>query len=378
MPHSLWSGVYAELQTTSHYSFLRGVSSPAELMIAAKALGHTALAITDRNTLGGLPRAYEAAGVTDLRLVVGCRLDLVCGTSLLVYPRDRAAYGRLCRILSLGKARAGKGGCTLSWTDVEEWGEGWLAALVTDDRGASLADDLDRLRSVFGDDAYVTMTRRLQPQDHLRLQAIYEAAIAARVAPLATGDVLYHAPERRVLQDVVTCIRHGCTIDDVGLRLDAHTNRHLQSPAEVWRLMDLWPDAVARTQEIVERCTFSLDELVYDYPEEVSGGEPAQARLSRLVEEGVTWRYPGGPPTSGSRSRSHTSCQLIDAKRIAPYFLTVESIVRFARSPRHSLPGARVGRQLGRLLLSRHHVDRPCRPGPSLRAVRLGEPRRAA
>ncbi len=327
----VWAGAYAELQTTSHYSFLRGISSPAELIVSAKALGHSAIAITDRNTLGGLPRAFEAAKVAQMRLVVGCRLDLRCGTSLLVYPIDLVAYGRLCRMLSLGKSRAGKGACDLGWEDVEDWGDGWLAALVTDLPGERLTRNLSRLCHVFGNAAYATMTRSLAAGDHLRLQAVYEAARAAGVLPIATGDALYHAPERRILQDVVTCIRHGCTIDEAGFRLDAHAGRHLQAPAEIARLMADWPDAVARTNEIALRAAFRLSDLRYDYPEEVAGGQTAQGRLSRLVEDGLAWRYPTGAP-SAVRNQVRHELRLIATKQIAPYFLTVESIVSFARS----------------------------------------------
>src|ERR1700734_858772 len=117
---------YAELQVTSHFSFLRGASSCEELFATAAALGIEALGIVDRNSLAGMVRAHEAAKATGVRLIVGCRLDLECGTSLLVYPTDRSAYGRLCRLLTVGKGRAGKGACHLGWSDVEEWNAGLL------------------------------------------------------------------------------------------------------------------------------------------------------------------------------------------------------------------------------------------------------------
>src|SRR3954454_23981606 len=149
---------YADLQVTTHFSFLRGVSSPEELFSAAALLGIKALAIVDRNSLAGMVRAHEAAKVTGVRLIVGCRLDLQCGTSILVYPTDRAAYGRLCRLLTLGKTRAGKGSCHLAWPDVDEWNEGLLAVLLSDGQGDCLPDELARLRGVFGDRAYCTLT----------------------------------------------------------------------------------------------------------------------------------------------------------------------------------------------------------------------------
>src|SRR6185369_484770 len=153
----------AELQVTTNYSFLRGASSPEELFSAAALLGIKALGIVDRNSLAGMVRAHEAAKVTGVRLIVGCRLDLQCGTSLLVYPIDRAAYGRLCRLLTTGKTRAGKGDCHLDWPDVEEWNEGLLAILLPDEPKLDLASELARLRRIFGDRAFCALTRRFLP-----------------------------------------------------------------------------------------------------------------------------------------------------------------------------------------------------------------------
>src|ERR1043166_2261438 len=140
---------YAELQVTTHFSFLRGVSSAESLFSAAALLGIDALGVVDRNSLAGIVRAHEAAKVTGVRLIVGCRLDLEDFPSVLVYPTDRAAYGRLCRLLSLGKCRAGKGKCLLSIQDVEEWNEGLIAILLTDKADAALSESLARLRSIF-------------------------------------------------------------------------------------------------------------------------------------------------------------------------------------------------------------------------------------
>src|SRR5258708_1956576 len=142
---------YADLQVTTHYSFLRGVSSPDELFSAAALLGIKALGIVDRNSLAGMVRAHEAAKVTGVRLLVGCRLDLQCGTSILVYPTGRAAYGRLCRLLTIGKARAGKGHCHLDWPDVEAWNKGLIGVLLPDDVRGDVSEELQRLRGIFGD-----------------------------------------------------------------------------------------------------------------------------------------------------------------------------------------------------------------------------------
>lgn len=156
---------YADLQVTTHFSFLRGASSPEELFSAAALLGIKALGIVDRNSLAGMVRAHEAAKVTGVRLIVGCRLDLRCGTSLLVYPTDRAAYGRLCRLLSVGKSRAGKGKCDLDWPDVEAWNEGLLAILLPDDVTRDLDEELATLARIFGDRAYCALTRRFLPNE---------------------------------------------------------------------------------------------------------------------------------------------------------------------------------------------------------------------
>lgn len=166
------SARYAELQVTSHFSFLRGASSAQELFATAALMGIEAIGIVDRNSLAGVVRAYEAARTTGVRLVVGCRLDLVCGTSILVYPTDRPAYSRLCRLLTLGKHRAGKGKCDLHWGDLVAYGEGMIAILVPD-----LADDacgmrLRRLREAFGDRAYLALTLRRRPNDQMRLHEL--------------------------------------------------------------------------------------------------------------------------------------------------------------------------------------------------------------
>jgi error-prone DNA polymerase len=322
---------YAELQVTTHLSFLRGASSPRELFEQAKLLGLPALGITDRNSLAGIVRAYEASKETGVRLVVGCRLDLTDGASLLVYPTDRAAYSRLCRLLSLGKGRAGKGKCALTWEDVEAWSEGLLAVLLGDDADEALLLNLHRLKRTFGDRAYLALIRRFAPNEYLRLWQVEQAAQAAGVPTVAMGDVLYHHPSRRMLQDVVSCIRQGCTIDGAGFRLERHADRFLKDPAEMARLFDRHPEALARTGEIVRRCRFSLDELRYQYPSETDPGETAQEKLERLTWDGARRRYRKELPDRVAAQLRH-ELNLIESLNYAPYFLTVHSIVSFARS----------------------------------------------
>src|SRR5580704_12044899 len=323
---------YAELQVTSHFSFLRGASSCEELFATAAILGVGALAVVDRNSLAGVVRAHEAAKATGVRLVVGCRLDLSDGESVLVYPTDRAAYARLCRLLSLGKKRAGKAKCDLAWADLVAYGEGLIAVLVPDDADRDCALRLRRLREAFGDRAYVALSLRRRPNDQLRLFELSNLATSMRVPTIATNDVLFHEPGRRILQDVVTCIRHNVTIDELGDRRERHADRFLKPPEEMHRLFGRFPEALARTAEIVDRCRFSLQELAYQYPEERA--DPAltpQQTLETLTWEGAADRYPEGLPDSVRATLLH-ELQLIEKLKYAPYFLTVNSIVKFARS----------------------------------------------
>ncbi len=320
---------YAELQAASHFSFLRGASSCDELFAEAAALGLHALAITDRASLAGSVRAHVAAEAAGIRAIIGCRLDLLCGAVLLVYPTDRASYARLCRLLSLGKSRAGKGACKLAWDDLADYSAGLWAILVPDDACAS---NLQRVRSIFGDRASLALTLARRPGDAIRLHDLANLAAQARVAVVATNDVLFHAPDRRILQDVVTCIREGCTIDAVGFRRERNADRHLKAPAEMARLFARWPDAVARSVEIADRCRFSLSELRYQYPNEVAApGVTPIAELTRRTWLGAAWRYPGGVPDKVTAALRH-ELTLIDRLDYAPYFLTVDAIVRFARS----------------------------------------------
>ena len=323
---------YAELQVTSHFSFLRGASSCEELFARASVMGIEALAIIDRNSLAGIVRAHQSAKTTGVRLVVGCRLDLSDGSSVLVYPTDRPAYSRLCRLLSLGKKRAGKAKCELGWSDLIAYGDGLIAVLVPDIANEDCALRLRRLHEAFGDRGYLALSLRRRPNDQVRLHELSNLATRMSVATIVTNDVLFHEPGRRILQDVVTCIRHGVTIDELGEHRERHADRYLKSPGEMQRLFARYPEALARTVEIVERCRFSLDELAYQYPEERA--DPTltpQETLEKLTWEGAAWRYPEGLPDDVVQTLRH-ELRLIEKLSYAPYFLTVNSIVHFARS----------------------------------------------
>ena len=322
---------YAELHVTSNFSFLRGASHPEELFAQAAAYGIRALGIADHNSLAGIVRGWEAARTTGVRLIAGCRLALRDGTVLLTYPTDRAAWSRLCRLLTLGKARTGKGGCDLDWPDLVAGGGGLLHVLVPED-GAALPAQLDRLRHSAPGRAYVAGTIRRRPDEAARLHRTAELGQAAGIPMIATGDVLFHLPDRRILQDVMTCIREGCTIDAAGFRRERFADRHLKPPEEMARLFARHPDAVARTMELAARCTFDLGDLRYQYPDEVE--DPAltpQQTLERLTWAGAELRYADGVPEAVSAQLRH-ELGLIAQLDYAPYFLTVNSIVRYARS----------------------------------------------
>ena len=323
---------YAEVQTTTHFSFLRGASSADELFAKAAELGITALGIVDRNSLAGIVRAWEASKTTGIRLVVGCRLDLVDGTSILVYPTDRPAYSRLTRLLSLGKSRGGKGKCLLHFEDVEAYAEGMIGILVPDEADDVCAAQMRRVSKIFGSLAYLALSLRRRPNDRLRLHKLANMAGDFGLKPVVTNDVLFHEPGRRQLQDVVTCVRNRTTIDAVGFDRERHADRFLKSPQEMHRLFPDYSRALARTQEIVDLCKFDLGELQYQYPDEaIVPGLDAQRSLTKFVWEGAVDRYPEGIPEKVRSSILH-ELKLIEEMRYAPYFLTVYSIVRYARS----------------------------------------------
>ncbi len=331
---------YSELQVTTHFSFLRGASSCEELFSTAALMGMPALGIVDRNSVAGVVRALYAAeqlaseqGLA-IRAIPGCRLDLVDGASLLVWPEDRAAWSRLTTLLSRGKARADaqrgeKGRCFLHWEDVAAYAQGLVAALVP---GHDVdADHMRWMADLFGTAGHVCLTHYRRPGEALRLHRIAAAAGAHGLTPLATGDVLYHAPDKRMLHDVVTAIREKCTIDELGLRRERSADRHLKPPAEMERLYRDHPLALAASAAIVERCTFSLRELDYQYPEErVMSGRTSQQALEQLARNALARHFDGAPPDDYTGMLDH-ELKLVGKMDYAPYFLTVMSIVSFAR-----------------------------------------------
>jgi error-prone DNA polymerase len=323
---------YAELQVTSNFTFLEGASHAEELAVQAAALGHAAIAITDRNSLAGIVRAHVACEGKEIRLIVGCRLDFMSGDSLLCFPQDRAAYGRLCELLTVGRRRAPKGECHLHYADLVSYAEGQtVIGLPPLEMTAASKAFLQLLPQDFPGRAYLALTHFYRGDDAERLHDLHLFASEIGLPVVATNDVLYHMPERRPLQDILTCIRHGCTIDDAGLRLLANAERHLKAPAEMERLFRHYPDATANVATIIDRCTFDLATLKYEYPDEVTEpGETPQQTLARLAWKGAEWRYPDGV-TEEIRKQIQHELDLIQERDYAPYFLTVASIVKFAQ-----------------------------------------------
>jgi error-prone DNA polymerase len=325
---------YAELAVTTNFSFLEGGSHPEEYAAHAKELGLAAIGIADRNTLAGVVRAHVAARDAGVRLAVGARLVFADGTpDCLAYPRDRAAYGRLTRLLTLGNRRAEKGACHLTVGDLAAHAAG-LSLIVLppprlDDRFAPL---LAHLSDTAPRHVWLGAAVRFDGGDHRRLQQLSALAGAARVPLLAVGDVLYHEPGRRALQDVLTCIRAHTTIEAAGRRLAANAERHLKSPAGMAALFAALPDAIAETIAFLSHITFSLDDLRYEYPDESHAGYAnPQAALAALTAQGAATRYPDGVPAAVQATIDH-ELAIIAGLEYAPYFLTVYDIVQYARS----------------------------------------------
>ncbi|MBB3892514.1 error-prone DNA polymerase [Phenylobacterium haematophilum] len=329
---------YAELQTATNFSFLRGASHPWELVSAAGMLGMAAIGITDRNSLAGVVRAWtQMRSMKDtpfaVKALTGCRLDFADGTpSLLCYPSDREAYGRLTRLLTLGQLRAEKGGCELHWGDFAGHAQGQLVLIVPPARlDEAFENQVVQIAGDLRGDVWLAASRDYGPRDLQRISRLAALAERAGAPMVATNDVLYHAAERRPLQDVLTCIRETCTIHEAGLRLAANAERHLKSPTEMERLFARYPGAVERSLEIVERIEFDLSQLSYEYPDEpVPPGKNAIQHLRDLTWEGAQWRFEKGMGDKERRTLEH-ELDLIEKLGFANYFLTVHDIVRWAR-----------------------------------------------
>lgn len=322
---------YAELQISSNFSFLRGASHVEEIAIIAKALDLKAFALTDRNTLAGIVRGHQAAKDYGLSFIPACRLDLQDGISLLAYPSDRAAYARLTSLLTCGNRRAPKGDCYLWLEDVVRFSKGILFALLPETSPDLCKNTLGALREQLNDGLYLAASYRYHGQEKRRILALNSLGQQARTPLLATGDILYHAPERRLLADTLACVREGVRIDTAGYLLAANAERFLKAGHEIARLFSDTPNAIRASLEIAEACKFSLDELRYNYPNEQTPEDiPPQAYLAEKAHEGLTRRFPGGIP-EGLEDTLERELSIVEKKAYAPYFLTVFDIVQYAR-----------------------------------------------
>ncbi len=330
-------GGYTELQVTTNFSFLRGASHPGELVSRAAELGHKKIAITDRNTFAGVVRAHVAAKKAGIEIIPACRLDLVDGPSLLAYPTDQEAYSRLSGLLSIGNLRTEKGKCELYREDVYAHAKGMKFVAVPPpslsrqfDIEPSFEKNLYQYREALGNDLYLAGSRFYLGDDQKLLYRLSQLAGRLDIPLVATNDVHYHVPERRQLQDVITCVREKCTIYDAGFRLHQNAERYMKPAGEMLRLFRQYPDAIRRTQEIAEACTFSLNSLKYVYPHELTGeGRTPQQELEFLTWEGARRRFGENVPEKYD-ALIRKELAFMEKKNYASYFLTVHDLVRFA------------------------------------------------
>ncbi|MGL9622864.1 error-prone DNA polymerase [Bradyrhizobium sp. U531] len=337
---------YAEIGITTNFSFLRGGSDPRAYVHQASKLGIAAIGIADHNTLAGVVRAWNELGNDKVlhkpKLLIGARIVFVDGTpDIFVYPRDRAAYGRLCQLLTRGKrgddiTRIEKGECHLRFADLLEFSEGQLLIPTLPHRfdAGQVLDLLARLKASRAGGVWLAASLIYRGDDRRRLARLDDLAAKAKVPLLATNEVLYHDPGRRPLQDVLTCIREKTTIEAVGRRLEANAERFLKTPREMARLFRDFPDAIRETMRFAEKIEFTLDQLKYQYPDEpVPPGKTAQGHLEDLTWAGVD-KYFGGIENIGDKLRATLKKELalIAELKYAHYFLTVHDIVHYARS----------------------------------------------
>ncbi|WP_084678903.1 error-prone DNA polymerase [Methylocystis sp. ATCC 49242] len=322
---------YAELATTTNFSFLRGASHPEEMAATALALGHSGIGIADRNSLAGVVRAFSylrahRESVGDFRLAVGARLVFRDGTpDILCYPKDRAAYGRLCRLLTRGNSRTQKGDCALFLDDLIEFGEGQHVILM--ENGAPPPALMEALHGRL----WLAATALYGPRPRARLAGRVELAQTLRLPLVAVNDAHMHVADRRPLADALTCIREKTTLDEAGFLLSANAERHLKSGEEMARLFRLAPRAVEESARFIDALDFRLTDLAYEYPSELREGYASeQEALEALSRAGAMTRYPKGAPQDVEKLLER-ELQLVAELKYAAYFLTVHDIVRFAR-----------------------------------------------
>ncbi|MCC8407690.1 error-prone DNA polymerase [Mucilaginibacter sp. UR6-1] len=325
---------YVELQVTSNFSFRRGGSHPEELVDQAADLGYQAIGITDRNTFAGLVRAYVVARDRNIRLIPGVRLDLLDGPGLLAYPTDKAAYGRLSALLTLGNLRAEKEKCYISKSDVYRHAEGSYFIIIPPDK---ITQDFE-FELVFTNhvqdykvnlpNLFLAATKYYTGDDEKRLFLLSELGVPL----VATNDVHYHHPNRRELQDVLTCIREKCTVFNAGYKLHQNAERHLKEKAEMERLFRKYPQAISNAGAIADACRFDLKSLKYKYPSELTtGGRTPMEQLTYLTWKGANEFYKGDIPAKVKKALDE-ELEIIAELDVPDYFLTVEDYVTWARN----------------------------------------------
>ena len=345
---------YAELHCLSNFSFLRGASHAEELVERAQALGYTALAITDECSFAGIVRAYVAAKQVGVKLLIGTELVLVDGMKLVLLAQNRAGYGNLSAIVSLGRRRAEKGAYQLSRGDLARGVADCLVLWIAS--AEATPGDGFWLQSSFPERCWIAFERHLQPGDNERLTKLRTLSATTGVPLVASGDVHMHARGRRPLQDVLTALRLKTSVDRAGHALFANGERHLRSRLRLSRLYP--PDLLAETLRVAALCDFSLDELRYEYPEEVvPAGQTLTGYLKSEVERGLAVRYPGGA-SDKVRQQIAYELALIAEMNYEAYFLTVYDIVNVCQGKGDSLSGAWLGGQFGRVLRPGHYRSR--------------------
>ncbi|MCH2177934.1 MAG: error-prone DNA polymerase [Mariniblastus sp.] len=345
--------MYAELHCKTNYSFLTGGSHADELVHQAAALGYSALAITDENSLAGIVRAYAAAKESPVKLIVGAEIIPNDAPPVVLWAPTRTAYAQLSRLITVGRRRAPKGECWLELDDIAAHNTELLAGVVpalVGDR--SRVDHIDSThpshewffrrslsagqeqcyRELFGERAYLLAELYQGVDDHWRISQLQQLSQQTLMPLVAAGDVLYHFPSRLPLHDVLTAIKHRTTVDQADELLLPNAQRHLQTILQRQAAFAEIPDALTRNLEIADRCSFCLSQLRYEYPEELApNGKTPLEHLRQLTFAGARQRYADNIPNTVQLQLNH-ELKLIQELKYEAYFLTVWDLVRFARN----------------------------------------------
>ncbi len=331
------TGSYVPLWVKSNYSFLEGASHPDELVEEVHRLGLPTLALTDRDGVYGMVRAYVAAREQGVKVIVGSEVTLADDSTILLLAQTRRGYGNLCRLLSVGRLRSPKGESRVEWSEVCSRAQDLVAVLpcgksvlARDDHARIIRD----LRDAFGSDRrlYLLAARHKEAHERALERELRNRATTFDIPVVAGSEVLYHTRERRDLQDVMTCIRHGVILATAGRRICANAEHALQAPEAIRRLFSDDPYAVHRTIEVAERCTFSLDEICYRYPsEKLPDGTDSAGWLRELTFHGAAERYHPEPIPADVTKQLERELAVVHDLEYDGYFLTMYEIVRFCR-----------------------------------------------